>query len=222
MKKAVLLTATAVFLILSMSGVALAATPQEVYDDYAVDRSLDGSYSNGELQDYLSSATVHQYGDPTILSSLDSTVRILLASGRSASLFTGTQLILIYVGVVLLAGGGFVLWLLFRRRDLAYFIARVNVHDPDTYERFLAEADSLHRRYSATLLVADEAAMVLEGEWPATRTVLIAFPDEETAQSWYSSSEYQEIAKYRFDSSTADAVIVQAIDRGRGRRSRSK
>jgi uncharacterized protein (DUF1330 family) len=221
MKRAVLLSVAVVLLILSLNGVALAASPQEIYDDYAADRSLDGSYSDGDLQRYLSSATVHQYGDPAVLASLDSVVRILLAADRGASLFTGTQLILIHLAVVALGGGGFALWLLFRRRDLAYFIARIDVRDPEAYERFLKETGPTLDDYDGTVLAIDEAVTVLEGQWPVTRTVLIAFPDEATAQSWFTSREYQDIAQYRLDAATEDAIVMQAVDRnGRGRRVR--
>jgi hypothetical protein len=106
MKKAVALSIMVVLLVLSLSGVALAATPQDVYDDYAADRSLDGSYSDGELRDYLGSATVHQYGDPAILTQLDAVVRILLAAGRGGCLFTGTQLLMIHLAVFALVAAG--------------------------------------------------------------------------------------------------------------------
>jgi hypothetical protein len=106
MKRTISLATMVVLLFLSLSSIALAATPQDIYDDYAADLSVDGSYSDGELRDYLGSATVHQYGDPAILAPLDSTVRIILAAGRGGGLFTGTQLLMIHLAVLALVAGG--------------------------------------------------------------------------------------------------------------------
>ena len=51
--------------------------------------------------------------------------------------------------------------------------------------------------------------MVLEGEWPCTRTVLLEFPSEEDAMSWYRSPEYQALARHRFGASFADIVMIR-------------
>ncbi|MDA3935695.1 MAG: DUF1330 domain-containing protein [Actinomycetota bacterium] len=89
-----------------------------------------------------------------------------------------------------------------------YFIARISVHDPEGYERYLAGTGPLLERYQATVLAVDEAPAVLEGEWPATRTVLLRFPDEESAKAWYGCPEYQALAQRRHASSSGDAVLI--------------
>lgn len=90
-----------------------------------------------------------------------------------------------------------------------YFIARISVHDPETYKRYLAGTGELLDRWNATVLAVDEAITVLEGEWPASRTVVIEFPNRESANAWFSSPEYQAIARYRRASATGDAVLVE-------------
>jgi uncharacterized protein (DUF1330 family) len=90
-----------------------------------------------------------------------------------------------------------------------YFVARINVRDPDGYQRYLQGTGPLLKRFGAAVLAVDEAVTVLEGQWPATRTVLIAFPDDATAKAWYASPEYQAIAQHRFAAATADAVLVR-------------
>ena len=90
-----------------------------------------------------------------------------------------------------------------------YFVARIEIHDPAKYQRYLDGTDVLLARFGAQVLAVDEAPVVLEGEWPCTRTVLIRFPDEAAAQSWYRSPEYQALAQHRFRSSSSDAVLLK-------------
>ena len=89
-----------------------------------------------------------------------------------------------------------------------YFIARITVHDPVGYGRYLEGTDAALARWGATVLAVDESAIVLEGAWPGTRTVLIEFPDEASASGWYASAEYRAIARHRWSSSEGDAVLV--------------
>jgi hypothetical protein len=107
MKKVLLLVGAVVLLVFAFSGVALAATPQDIYNDYADNGQLDNTYTNAELRAYLNDATVHQYGDKTIVEELDQVVTELL--GRDEFPFTGAQLALIAVAAVALIGGGVVL-----------------------------------------------------------------------------------------------------------------
>jgi uncharacterized protein (DUF1330 family) len=90
-----------------------------------------------------------------------------------------------------------------------YFIARIDVHDASGYARYLEGTDPVLARYGAEVLAVDEAPVVLEGQWPGTRTVLISFPDEASARAWYDSPEYQAIAQHRFRAASADAVFVR-------------
>ncbi|MBK9775549.1 MAG: DUF1330 domain-containing protein [bacterium] len=90
-----------------------------------------------------------------------------------------------------------------------YFLARITVHDEAGYARYLEGTDPVLARYGAEVLAVDEAPVVLEGQWPGTRTVLISFPDEASARAWYDSPEYQAIAQHRFRAASADAVFVR-------------
>ena len=115
MRRAVSLVVITLLLVLAVGGVALAQTPQEIYDDYAADQKLDGDYSDAQLQAYLDNALVHQYGDPAILTALDAAVRGILS--RTSFPFTGVHLILMGLGAAALAGGGVGLRRLTRKRS---------------------------------------------------------------------------------------------------------
>lgn len=105
MKKIVLLLSLVAVLMVVLGGFAFAATPQDIYDDYADNGVLDGTYTDAELQAYLDDATLHQYGDPTVVSELDALVRGLL-SARDRFPFTGFEAGLVALGVVALLGVG--------------------------------------------------------------------------------------------------------------------
>jgi hypothetical protein len=115
-KRLVLFVSMVLVVSLLMTSAALAATPQDIYDDYADNGKLDGTYSQAELQAYLNDATVHQYGDPSIIDSLDRLVTDLL-KGRESFPFTGFQLMIAGIVVVALVGGGIALRRLSRPRE---------------------------------------------------------------------------------------------------------
>ncbi len=89
-----------------MPGTALAATPQEIYDDYAADGKLDGEYTRAEIEAVFSDPVLAQYGDPDILDRLKNYIN---ASDRSVFPFTGSQMLMIFGGGVVLVGLGVLL-----------------------------------------------------------------------------------------------------------------
>jgi len=114
-----------VVLVLALSGVALAASPQDIYDDYAQDQKLDGTYTEAELQAYLGDAGVRQYGSASVLAALDAVVKGLLSSGddegaddgdRDTFPFTGVEVLLMALGGTALVGGGAAIRRLTRKR----------------------------------------------------------------------------------------------------------
>jgi len=91
----------------------------------------------------------------------------------------------------------------------AYFIARITIHDPELYERYLEGFDAAFAPFRAEVLAVDEAPIVLEGSWPCTRTVIIRFADLEEARRWYGSPAYQELARVRQRAASADIALVR-------------
>jgi ABC-type antimicrobial peptide transport system permease subunit len=105
-KRLILIIAGAVLLVFVMSSLALAFTPQDIYNDYLDNGKLDNKYTKAELEAYLNDATIHQYGDPAVIAGLDLLVREML---RSEFPFTGFQLAIAAIVAVALIGGGFAL-----------------------------------------------------------------------------------------------------------------
>ena len=101
---------------LAVSTTAFAATPSQIYADYADNNRLDRQYSDADLQGALNSAVVQGYGRPTVTPGFRTAVKQQLnedvaetAQPRSTLPFTGIDLALLTAGAValLLLGWGF-------------------------------------------------------------------------------------------------------------------
>ena len=93
----------------------------------------------------------------------------------------------------------------------AYWIARVDVADPETYKSYVATAKPAFERYNAKFLARGGKTEVLEGKARA-RNVIIEFASMEDALACYNSPEYQANIKVRQPHSVADLVIIEGYD----------
>ena len=87
-----------------------------------------------------------------------------------------------------------------------YTIAQLKFTDLPAYRRYQKAFPAVFAQFNARVLAADEAPVVLEGDWPRDKVVILAFPDEAEAQRFGASPEYAEIARDR--KAGADAVIL--------------
>lgn len=118
-RKVLLFVVAAVVLVLALGGAALAVvpgSPQDIYNDYAADGKLDGTYTDEQLQAYLDDALIDQYGDPEIVAELDAIVTRMLQDQQDEFPLTGGQLALMIFGAAGLAGIGLGLRRLARER----------------------------------------------------------------------------------------------------------
>ena len=95
-----------------------------------------------------------------------------------------------------------------------YLIGNIWIEDRAEYQQYEAGFLEIFQRYAGKLLAVDEDQTVLEGQWPATRTVVIEFPDEAAARAWYESEAYQTLAKHRWASSQGDLALVKGFGAG--------
>ena len=93
-----------------------------------------------------------------------------------------------------------------------YVIAQLEVHDPDAYQAYLDGFMPSFERHGGELLATSrQETIVLEGTWSLPRTVIMRFPSPAHAKSWYADPEYQELAKIRHKTASANLVIVDGI-----------
>jgi hypothetical protein len=102
------LSALVVALVLVGATNAFAATPSQIYQDYADNGRLDKQYSKSDLQRALKSAVVQGYGKPNVTTEVKPAIqRQLREQGRVGGLpFTGVDLALMTAGGLVLVGVG--------------------------------------------------------------------------------------------------------------------
>ncbi|MEM8700282.1 MAG: DUF1330 domain-containing protein [Pseudomonadota bacterium] len=91
-----------------------------------------------------------------------------------------------------------------------YWIARVDVRDPDNYPQYVETAKPAFERFGANFLARGGKADAIEGPGRA-RNVVIEFPSFQHAVDCYNSPEYQEAVKIRQKVADGEIVIVEGI-----------
>lgn len=90
----------------------------------------------------------------------------------------------------------------------AYWIARIDVNDPERYKDYVTTAGPAFVRYGAKFLARGGAFHDLEGPTRA-RNVVIEFDSVETALACYNSPEYTEARAIRQEVADGELVIVE-------------
>jgi uncharacterized protein (DUF1330 family) len=92
-----------------------------------------------------------------------------------------------------------------------YVIAQIEIHDRDEYKNYIAGFRQMFKGYRGEVLVAENNAVVIEGQWPASRTAVLRFDDEQEMRRWYDSPEYQAAAQHRYKSAKTNLVMVRGL-----------
>ncbi len=89
-----------------------------------------------------------------------------------------------------------------------YYINSYDIENIEEFEKYPPAASLLIQKYGGVVLVADTAAIAIEGT-ARTMNAIIRFPSREAALSCYNDPEYQEIRKIRINS-TKNCTMVLA------------
>jgi uncharacterized protein (DUF1330 family) len=92
-----------------------------------------------------------------------------------------------------------------------YWVALVDVNDPEKYKAYVAANAVAFRKYGARFLTRGGAAETVEGK-ARSRTVVIEFKDYATALACYRSPEYAKAIALRTGASSADIIVVEGYD----------
>jgi uncharacterized protein (DUF1330 family) len=92
-----------------------------------------------------------------------------------------------------------------------YWIARIDVHNPDGYKEYIAQNGAVFAKYGGHFLVRAGRHVSKEGS-ARTRNVVIEFRDYETAIACYNSPEYVRLVALRSPHSEGDLVIIEGYD----------
>ncbi len=94
----------------------------------------------------------------------------------------------------------------------SFFLALIDIHDSEGYEKYLAGYDTVFNKFKGKVIAVEDNPRILEGTWPAGRTVMIEFPNDNELRKWYDSTEYQILAKHRKEASVASIAIISGRD----------
>lgn len=92
-----------------------------------------------------------------------------------------------------------------------YWIARVDVNDPERYKDYVSTAKPAFERYGAKFLVRGGEVHPLEGDARA-RNVVIEFASVQDALDCYNSDEYQAAKAIRVTVADAEMIIVEGFE----------
>ena len=91
----------------------------------------------------------------------------------------------------------------------AYIVVDVNIHDPDSYERYKTLTPASLIPFGGKFVVRGARTTTLEGTWTPGRFVMLEFPSGDAARAWWSSAEYAPAKKLRQSASTTQMILVE-------------
>lgn len=92
-----------------------------------------------------------------------------------------------------------------------YWIARVDIADPEIYKEYVAANAAPISRFGGRFLVRAGRYENPEGS-SRSRNVVIEFPSYQAALDCWHSPDYQAAVKIRLPVSTVDMVVIEGYD----------
>jgi len=92
-----------------------------------------------------------------------------------------------------------------------FWIASIDISDPDTYKHYVAANALPFAKYGARFLVRAGQFQVLEGT-AHSRNVVIEFPSYQAALDCYHSPEYQHAKAIRLPVASGNLLIVEGYE----------
>ena len=92
-----------------------------------------------------------------------------------------------------------------------YWIAQVEVRNPDGYKQYTAMLADIFRKHGARYVTRGGKVDVVEGK-SKSRVVVLEFPSYEAAMACYRSPEYAKAAAQRQSAADADLIVIEGYD----------
>jgi len=94
----------------------------------------------------------------------------------------------------------------------AYWIAHVDVSDPQQYSEYTRRAPAAFAAFGGKLLARGGRSEAMEGRATPQRSVVIEFESYEQAVACYRSAQYQEACSHRQGVAKAEVIIVEGCE----------
>ena len=92
-----------------------------------------------------------------------------------------------------------------------YWIARVDVTNPDAYKGYVAANAVAFKKYGARFLVRGGTFEAVEGK-ARSRNVVIEFPSYQAAIDCWNSPEYKHAKSLRDGHAVAEVLVIEGYD----------
>jgi uncharacterized protein (DUF1330 family) len=92
-----------------------------------------------------------------------------------------------------------------------YWVASVDVTDPEGYKAYVAANAEAFRKFGAKFITRGGRSEAVEGRL-RSRVVVIEFPNYDAALTCYRSPEYDRARRLRQGISQADVAVVEGYD----------
>ncbi len=93
-----------------------------------------------------------------------------------------------------------------------YWVAQVNVTDPESYAVYSERVPAVLAKYGARFIARGGRHETLEGDAAKNRVVVIEFASFERALECYRSPEYQEARTFRDGAGDIQLSIVESVE----------
>ncbi len=93
-----------------------------------------------------------------------------------------------------------------------YWIAHVNITNPERYKDYVAANAAPLKKYGARFLVRNGECEVARGQLAGRRHVVIEFDSYAAAKACHDSPESQAAAKIRDEASSAEFIIIEGYE----------
>ncbi len=90
-----------------------------------------------------------------------------------------------------------------------YFSANIKIENFEEYQKYIAGAGAIFKKYNGKYLAVDDTPQLLEGNWNYTRAVLIKFKTKTDFEDWYYSNEYQNLLKHRLKAAICNTILIK-------------
>ncbi|WP_419841835.1 DUF1330 domain-containing protein [Candidatus Poriferisodalis sp.] len=93
----------------------------------------------------------------------------------------------------------------------AYVITRVEITDPDQYEKYKALSPAAAAASGGRFIVRGGESFTLEGPEEDRRIVVLEFPDMDSAKAFYDSEQYRHAREVRAGAADMQMMAVEGV-----------
>jgi uncharacterized protein (DUF1330 family) len=93
----------------------------------------------------------------------------------------------------------------------AYIFASIEITDPQAFEEYRQRVPPIIAAYGGRYLVRGGSVLGLEGDMPASRLVILEFPDMARLKAFYNSAEYQPVLAIRQRAARSSLLAIEGV-----------